>query len=156
MNRALNAIVFLYEQVLDRPLACFDSFTRAKRPRRLPVVLSRGEVRNLLANVKGTRWLMAGLLYGSGMRLMECVRLRIQDVDFDYGQIFVRNAKGGKDRVAPLPGTLQAALIKHLDEVKRLFEQDLDTYGSGIARPRRCFHHHDLYACAQYPEGLGA
>ncbi|TDJ19615.1 MAG: integron integrase [Gammaproteobacteria bacterium] len=134
-NQALNAIFFLYEQVLDRPLARFDSFTRAKRPRRLPVVLSRGEVRKLLANVKGTRWLMAGLLYGSGMRLMECVRLRIKDVNFDYGQIFVRNAKGGKDRVVPLPGTLQAALIKHLDEVKRLFEQDLDKGLGGVFLP---------------------
>ena len=90
-NQALNALVFLYRHVLDQPLGMLDSFARAKRPRRLPVVLTRGEVRALLAQLKGTQWLMASLLYGTGMRLMECVRLRTQDIDFEYRQIVVRN-----------------------------------------------------------------
>lgn len=123
-NQALNALVFLYRQVLDQPLGMLDSFVRAKRPRRLPVVLTRGEVRALLAQIEGTQWLMASLLYGTGMRLMECVRLRTQDIDFEYRQIVVRNAKGAKDRVVPLPESLMATLREHLKKVRQLFEED--------------------------------
>jgi integron integrase len=123
-NQALNALVFLYREVLDRPLVGLDDLVRAKRPRRLPVVLSRGEVHRLLGEMQGIQWLMASLLYGTGMRLMECVRLRVQEMDFEYRQITVRNAKGAKDRVVPLPETLTAPLRGHLETVRAQFQAD--------------------------------
>jgi Site-specific recombinase XerD len=123
-NQALNALVFLYGQVLDQPLEALGAFVQAKRPRRLPVVLTRTDVRALLDRLDGTQWLMASLLYGAGMRLMECVRLRVQEVDFDYRQIVLRNAKGAKDRVVPLPESLIAPLRNHLAKVRQLFEEE--------------------------------
>lgn len=123
-NQALNALVFLYGQVLEQPLDALEGFVRAKRPRKLPVVLTRTEARQLLEQLTGTRWLMASLLYGTGMRLMECVRLRTQDIDFDYRHILVRNAKGGKDRVVPLPEALTNALREHLGHVRQIFQED--------------------------------
>ncbi len=105
-NQALNALVFLYQQVLGRELGELDEFVRAKRPRNLPIVLSRNEVTALLAQLQGTHRLTAALLYGTGMRLLEGLRLRVQDVDFDYRRIHVHQAKGKKDRYVPLPGTL--------------------------------------------------
>ncbi len=123
-NQALNALVFLYKQVLKQPLDTLESFKRAKQPRRLPVVLTRSEARELLQQLEGRQWLMAGLLYGTGMRLMECVRLRTQDLDFNYRQIIVRNGKGGKDRLVPLPESLTAALNRHLENVRAVFLQD--------------------------------
>ena len=125
-NQALNALVFLYREVLERPLEGLDGLVRAKRARRLPVVLTRGEVHTLLGEMQGIQWLMASLLYGTGMRLMECVRLRVQDIDFGYRQITVRNAKGAKDRVVPLPETLTAPLRGHLERVRAQFETDRD------------------------------
>ncbi|MFN2166746.1 MAG: integron integrase, partial [Anaerolineae bacterium] len=98
---------------------------RAKRPRRLPTVLTHAEVTALLERLSGTQRLMASLLYGTGMRLMECVRLRVQDIDFGYGQITVRNAKGGKDRVVPLPERSTEALRHHLARVRELHQGDL-------------------------------
>jgi len=128
---ALNALAFFFKQVLDIPLEDDASFVRAKRPRRLPVVLSRDEVNRLLAQLTGRDALMAGLMYGTGMRLMECVRLRVQDIDFDYHQIVVRNAKGKKDRVVPLPKRYRADLEAHLGQTRRLHEKDLAAgYGS--------------------------
>jgi integron integrase len=123
-NQALNALVFLYREVLDRPLTGLDGLVRAKRPRRLPVVLSRGEVHALLGEMQGIQWLMASLLYGTGMRLMECVRLRVQDIDFGYRQITAHNAKGAKDRVVPLPEMVTAPLRDHLEMVRALFKAD--------------------------------
>ena len=123
-SQALCALVFLYEKVLELPLGDLGKFTRAKRPRRLPVVLSKAEAMALVDGLEGAHQLMAGLLYGSGMRLMECVRLRVQDVDFDYTQIVVRNAKGQKDRVVPLPVRFTAPLREHLAGVRQLFEDD--------------------------------
>ncbi|MGH8064067.1 MAG: phage integrase N-terminal SAM-like domain-containing protein [Candidatus Entotheonellia bacterium] len=117
-NQALNALVFLYEQVLGEPLGTIGDFTRAKRPKRLPVVLTREEVKRLLDALSGTSRLMAGLLYGSGMRLMECVRLRVKDVDFAQNQIVVRDGKGQKDRVTIVPQTFQQPLREHLTHVK--------------------------------------
>jgi integron integrase len=134
-SQALNALVFLYKQVLDQPLERFDSFVRAKRPRRLPVVLTQGEIRELLSRLGGTRWVMASLLYGTGMRLMECVRLRAQDLDFDYRQIVVRNAKGAKDRVVPLPESLTTALREPLARVRLLFEDDCRQGVAGVYLP---------------------
>jgi len=95
-NQALAGLLFLYKQVLGRDLPRLDDMVRAKRPVRLPVVLSAGEAQSLLSQLKGTPWLMASLLYGSGLRLTECLRLRVKDVDFAYRQILVRDGKGEK------------------------------------------------------------
>jgi integron integrase len=124
-NQALAALLFLYKQVLGRELGWFDDLVRAKRPVRMPVVLARGEVAALLAQLRGTHWLMASLLYGSGLRLMECLRLRVKDVDFAYRQILVRDGKGGKDRVTMLPEALIQPLHEQLGEAKRLHALDL-------------------------------
>lgn len=102
-NQALSALLFLYREVLRVELPWMESLVRAKRPQRVPTVLSRGEVRRLLAALDGRDWLMAALLYGTGMRLMECLRLRVKDVDFSRGEITVRDGKGGKDRRVPCP-----------------------------------------------------
>ena len=109
-NQALSALLFLYREVLQHDLPWMSDIVRAKRPRRLPVVLTRDEVHLLLAQLEGRDWLMAGLLYGSGMRLMECLRLRVKDVDFQRHDIIVREGKGNKDRHVPLPRKLMAAL----------------------------------------------
>lgn len=124
-NQALNALVFLYDQALNRPLGDLGEFARPRRERRMPVVLSRGEVNLLLGSLNGIHGLMAGLLYGTGMRLMECVRLRVKDVDFDRGVITVRFGKGDKDRYVPLPERYREALGEHLEWVKALWEEDL-------------------------------
>jgi len=124
-GQALNALAFLFKQVLGRSLDGLGDFVRAKRPKRLPVVLERSEVARLLQGIEGTQHLMAGLLYGTGMRLMECVRLRVQDVDFAYHQIVIRDGKGQKARVVPLPQRLEGPLREHLLGVKALHEQDL-------------------------------
>ena len=124
-NQALNALIFFFEQVLKRQIGKMEDFVRAKRPKHLPTVLSRSEVARLLEQLQGTKWLMASLLYGTGMRLMECIRLRTQDIDFEYQQIIVRNGKGQKDRVVPLPATLVSPLQKQLEEGERIHENDL-------------------------------
>ncbi len=129
-NQALNALVFLFDKVLDQPLGELGTFSRAKRSRRLPVVLSRDEVVRLLAAMDGTFGLMAQMMYGTGMRLMEVVRLRVQDIDYDYGQIVVRNGKGDKDRVVPLPQTIVEPLQAHLDQVRTIHADDL-SHGFG-------------------------
>ena len=125
-NQALNALVFFYDQVLKKPLGDFGDFVRAKRPKRLPVVLTRSEITRLLQYMGGKQKLMTSLLYGTGMRLMDCVRLRVQDIDFEYQQIVVRDGKGKKDRVVPLPERLADALKTHLDEVRSLHREDLE------------------------------
>jgi integron integrase len=124
-NLALNALVFLYREALGRSDLSIGEFTRAKRPQHVPTVLTQAEVALLLQQLAGTQHLMASLMYGTGMRLMECSRLRIQDIDFGYGQITVRNAKGSKDRVVPLPEKAASALSGHLERVKTLHEADL-------------------------------
>jgi len=124
-NQALAALLFLYKQVLSRELGWFDDLVRAKRPVRLPVVLTRGEVTALLAQLKGTHRLMASSLYGAGLRLMECLRLRVKDIDIAYRQILVRDGKGGKDRVTMLPESAVQPLHEQLGEAKRLHEIDL-------------------------------
>jgi integrase len=95
-NQALAALLFLYREAMARPLAWLDGLDRAKRPARAPTVLTRAEVQSLLGKLENTRWIMAGLLYGAGLRLRECLKLRVKDVDFGYGQIMVRDGKGGK------------------------------------------------------------
>jgi integron integrase len=130
-NQALSALLFLYKEVLKQEIGWLDRVERAKKPARLPVVLSREEVRRLLSHMSGTSRLMASLLFGSGLRLMECVRLRVKDVDFAYARITVRDAKGGKDRVTMLPVELVDQLQRQLARVKAQHEQDLeDGYGS--------------------------
>ncbi len=132
-SQALNALVYFYKSVLDRELSDCIEFTRSKKPKRLPVVLSKHEVNKVfsLMDDESVHSLMANLLYGCGMRLMECVRLRIKDVDFDYQQIMVREAKGKKDRVVPMPKKLAQRLQKQIEKVKVLHQRDIEQgYGS--------------------------
>ena len=124
-NQALNTLVFLFEQVIGEPVGTIGDFARAKRPKRLPVVLTRAEVNRLLDALTGTYRLMAGLLYGSGLRLMECVRLRVKDVDFAHNQIMVRDGKGQKDRVTMLPQRFQQGLREQLARAKEQHDKDL-------------------------------
>jgi integron integrase len=125
-NQALSAILFLYREVLGRPLEELGRIAPARRPERLPTVLTRDEVRSLLDRLDGTPRLMASLLYGSGLRLLECLRLRIKDVDFGQRHIIVRDGKGQKDRVTLLPQVLEAPLRRQIDRVRILHQQDLD------------------------------
>jgi integron integrase len=125
-NQALSALLFLYKQVLKQEIGWLEDVERAKRPMRQPVVLTRDEIHQLFAHLHGTPRLMAGLLYGSGLRLMECVRLRVKDVDFGYARITVRDGKGARDRLTMLPVNLAASLKTHLAKVKAQHEQDLE------------------------------
>jgi integron integrase len=125
-NQALNALVFLYEQVVQLPLGDLGEFARVKRPARLPVVLTQEETQRVLVALKpGTGSLIIRLLYGTGMRLMECLRLRVKDVDFARNQIVVREGKGDKDRITMLPDRLKAELQTHLERVKLRYETDM-------------------------------
>ena len=130
-NQALSAILFLYKKVLDLDLDWLSDLDRARRPKRLPVVLTSDEVSEVLRFTEGTTGLMLSLLYGTGMRLMECVRLRAKDIDFGYRQIWVRSGKGNKDRVTILPETLIRPLEWHLEQVRRVHTRDLEAgFGS--------------------------
>jgi integron integrase len=124
-NQALNALVFFFREGLGKELGQLGEFTPAKRPRKIPVVLTRSEVERLFQCLSGENRLMARLLYGSGLRLMECVRLRVKDVDLERRQIVVRDGKGAKDRVTMLPEALISELEEHLKQVKRQHEEDL-------------------------------
>ncbi|MDZ7749606.1 MAG: integron integrase [Halofilum sp. (in: g-proteobacteria)] len=123
-NQALNALVFLYRRVLERPLGDLEGLVRAARPAKLPVVLTQAEVGRVLAGLSGTAWLVACLQYGSGLRLMESVRLRVKDLDFAHRAVLVRHGKGGKDRVVTLPDELIEPLRRQLAHRRNLFEQD--------------------------------
>lgn len=129
-NQALNALVFLYRQVLKIELPRLEGVVRARQKRRLPVVLTREETTAVMAHLSHTNHLIASLLYGSGLRLMEAVRLRVKDIDFARGEITVRDGKGEQDRMTMLPRSIAKALEAHLDGVKRLHEQDVKI-GSG-------------------------
>jgi integron integrase len=124
-NQALSALLFLYQQVLERKLAFIPGLERVRRPARLPVVLTRAEVRAIFAHLQGDYRLMVHLLYGSGLRLLECLRLRVKDIDFGYNQITVREGKGGRDRVTLPPERLKQPLQRHLARVRELHRQDL-------------------------------
>ena len=129
-NQALSAILFLYREVLRVDLPWLKSVVRAKRPRRLPVVLSKDETTRLLAAMDGRAWLLASLLYGTGMRLMECLRLRVKDLDFARNEIVVRDGKGGKDRRTVLPRMLVEPLQREVERVRTLHARDLaDGFG---------------------------
>lgn len=125
-NQALCALLFLYREVLGVDLPFVDGIERAKRPARVPVVLTREECELILSRMSGAYGLMASLLYGSGLRLMECVRLRVKDVDFGYNQITVRDGKGEKDRRTVLPGPLAGPLRRQLERVRLLHQEDLE------------------------------
>jgi len=135
-NQALNALVFLYRNVLGRDVGLIEGIERAKRKRRLPVVMSREEVRAVLDRLQGRQRLMATLLYGAGLRLSECARLRTQDIGFGSSQIMVRGGKGDKDRVTLLPQDINQALRKHLDQVKTQHDEDLCRNAGWVELPR--------------------
>jgi len=123
-NQALSAIVFLYKEVLGQDIGWINDVIRAKKSKRLPVVLSRAEVRQVLAHLSGDRWIAAALLYGAGLRLKECLELRVKDIDFERGQLIVRAGKGDRDRATVLPKAVVEPLKQHLSEVQRIFERD--------------------------------
>ncbi len=124
-TQALSAILFLYREVLGTEIGEIEGLVRARRPRRLPVVMSRWEVREVLARLSGPEWVGASLLYGAGLRLRECLGLRVQDIDFDRSEIVVRDGKGGKDRLTMLPESTREPLREHLEQVRALHHRDL-------------------------------
>lgn len=124
-NQAFSAVLFLYQQVLERKLDFIDDVQRVTRPPKLPIVLTPTEARAVIANLKGDYRLMTELLYGSGLRLLECLRLRVKDIDFGYGHILVRDGKGLRDRITVLPERLRAPLHRHLEQVHAIHQGDL-------------------------------
>jgi integron integrase len=124
-NQALSALLFLYRHVLDREVGDLGEVIRARKSRHIPVVMTREEVKDVLANLAGDKWLMASLMYGAGLRLMECLRLRVQDVDFARNEILIRDGKGAKDRITMLPESVKAKLQEHLMAVKEIHGRDL-------------------------------
>jgi len=134
-NQALQALLFLYRHVLQIELPWLDNITRASHPRRRPVVLSRAEVRSLLSQLQGAPWLVANLLYGSGLRLMEALRLRVKDLALERGELIVREAKGGKDRVTVLPAVLDPPLRGHLTRLRAWYEEERRRARPGVSVP---------------------
>jgi len=124
-NQASAALHFLYQQVLQKPLGDVENAVRAKLPKRMPEVLTKEEVNRVLNYMRGEEWLVASLLYGAGLRLLEGLRLRVKDLDFGYKQIMVCDGKGAKDRVTVLPEKIITPLKEHLARVRRLHEEDL-------------------------------
>ncbi len=124
-SQALNALIFLYK-VLKKPIEDIGGFVRPKKKQKLPVVLTQAEIRVLLDGLNGTCWLGACFMYGSGLRLMECMRLRVRNIDFDQKALYILNGKGGKDRIVTLPSEIFPALKAHLQKVKKLHERDLE------------------------------
>ena len=134
-NQALSALLFLYREVLATPLPWLDALERAKRPARLPTVLTRAEVKRILVQLTGAKWLMASLLYGAGLRLRECLNLRVKDVDFDYRQILIRDGKGAKDRVTMLPEQTIEPMRRQFEYAKALHERDLASGHGDVELP---------------------
>jgi integron integrase len=134
-NQALSALLFLYRDVLAIDLPWLDGIVRAKRPERLPVVLTRAEVRTVLGRLDGVSRLMAGLLYGAGLRVLECCRLRVQDVDFAQNQLVVRGGKGDRDRVTMLPAVAKAGLAAHLEAARAQHQRDLAAGAGWVELP---------------------
>lgn len=134
-SQALSGILFLYRYVLRMDIEWISDVERSKRPKKLPVVLSRDEVRAVLRRMRGRPLLMASLLYGAGLRLNECMNLRVKDVDFERVQILVRNGKGAKDRVGLFPKSVRAPMRAHLESVRELFQRDLADPGVATSLP---------------------
>jgi integron integrase len=124
-TQALSALLFLYRHVIGREVGELGDVIRARKSRRLPVVMTREEVKGVLTHLVGDKWLAVSLMYGAGLRLLECLRLRVQDIDFSRNEILVRNGKGGKDRVTMLPESLKEPIRDHLRRVKKIHERDL-------------------------------
>jgi integron integrase len=124
-NQALNAIVFFYKEVLKKKIGDIGDVPRAKKHKRIPVVFTKEEAKKVIGQLDGTNKLMASLLYGSGLRLKECLRLRVKDIDFSYNHIIARDTKGAADRVTLLPASIKEEIKMHLEKVKALHEQDL-------------------------------
>ncbi len=135
-NQALQAVLFLYRSVLELELPWLENVTRARRPQRLPVVMTRAEVRAVLAEIRGTPWLVANLLYGSGLRLNEALSLRVKDLEIDRGELIVRDAKGSKDRVTVLPEAMNAPLQAHLARLREWFQGQRRRGEVGVSLPR--------------------
>ena len=134
-DQALSALLFLYASVLRRPIKSLEGIARAKKPKRLPVVLDEAEILAILDELQGEYWLLVGLLYGSGLRLMESLRLRIKDLDFSHRCVVVRSGKGGKDRVVTLADNLVPGLRVHLKKVRLTYEQDCATGKANVWLP---------------------
>ena len=134
-NQALSALLFLYREVLGQEVPWLDGIVHAKRPRRLPVVLTREEIRAVLGQLNGVPRLMALLLYGAGLRVLECARLRVKDIDFASNQIVVRAGKGDRDRVTMLPAAVKADLARHLELVRRQYDRDLKRGAGWVELP---------------------
>lgn len=134
-NQALCALLFLYRHVINKQVGNLEELVRAQKPQRLPVVLTRDEVKAVLDELKDDKWLIASLLYGTGMRLMECLTLRVQDIDFNRNEITVRNGKGAKDRITMLPSVIKAPLQQHLAKVKVIHQKDMRDGWGKVALP---------------------
>jgi integron integrase len=134
-NQALQALLFLYRHVLGIELTWLDHITRPTNGKKLPVVLSRQEVRALLAQLQGTSWLVASLLYGSGLRLMEAMRLRVKDLALERGELIVREGKGGRDRVTMLPAALENSVRAHLERLRGWYEEERRRARPGVSLP---------------------
>jgi integron integrase len=134
-NQALSALLFLYRHVLGREIGNLGEVIRARKPTRVPVVLTREEVKAVLSNLTGDKWLMASMMYGAGLRLMECLRLRVQDIDFCRNEITVRDGKGAKDRITMLPESLKQPLRQHLVNVREIHENDLKDGWGNVLMP---------------------
>ncbi len=134
-NQALSAILFLYKKVLQVDLPWMDEIVRARRSKNIPIVMTRAEVSRVLACMRGRYWLMASLLYGSGLRMAECLRLRIQDIDFEYLQLSIRGGKGQKDRFTILPEKLIPDIKHQMDAVRRLMDRDVSLDKNGVSLP---------------------
>ncbi len=132
-NQALSAILFLYRRVLEIELEWMDNIVHAKRERRIPVVFTQQEARTVIAHLNDKYWLMGSLMYGAGPRVMECLRLRIKDFDYDYRQITVHNGKGHKDRRTVLPDSVTERLAEHLVRVRALHKSDIDAGTAGVS-----------------------
>lgn len=133
-NLALCSIIYLYKQVLKKEINDID-LVRARKPKRLPVVFTRKEVKGIVEQLTGTSWLAVNLLYGGGLRLMECVRLRIKDIDFEYNQVIVRDGKGRKDRITIFPSIIKERLKQHIKKVESLHEKDLKDGNGSVYLP---------------------
>ena len=139
-NQALHALLFLYRQVLELDLPWLENITRATKPKRLPVVLSPIEVRAVLAQLEGVSWLIASLLYGGGLRLSEALRLRVNDLHLECGEVVVRGGKGGKDRMTVVPAALIDPLRLHLTRLNTRFERDRKRGAPGVSLPTAVSH----------------
>jgi len=135
-NQAFNALIFLYREVLKRPLEGRVDAVRSRKKQRLPVVMSKEETHRVLSAMNGTTQLMAKLLYGSGLRLMECIRLRVKDIDFELNEIRVHSGKGDRDRLVPLPESIKTALKTHIERIKLIHEHDLAEGNGEVCLPQ--------------------